>query len=313
MVQALRTMDDRLKTALLEELLERKEESECLEFKHNNVDPKKMGENISAIANACALQRVPVGHIVWGVGDKTFVVEGTTFRPRVERVDQQELVAWLGLYVRPSIGLRFLEIDYGGKPVVILEIPAATNHPVAFKNIRYIRIGTTTKTLEDYPGKEARLWEVLKEEPFEGKVAFERISADEVISLLDYPAYFELMEIALPDGRDQILERLCSERFVINRGTGRYDVLNLAGLLFARRLDDWPTLRRKAVRVVQYDGVQRTKTLREQEGRRGYAAGFSGILTFIDNLLPQTEEIRQGIRATQTEYPQLAIRELAGR
>jgi ATP-dependent DNA helicase RecG len=63
-------------------------------------------------------------------------------------------------------------------------------------------------------------------------------------------------------------------------------VTNLGAILFAKRLDDFPHLRRKAVRVIAYDGNSRIKTLREQIGGKGYAAGFDGLIGFVNNLLP---------------------------
>lgn len=55
---------------------------------------------------------------------------------------------------------------------------------------------------------------------------------------------------------------------------GGWNVTNLGAILFAKRLDDWPALRRKAIRVIQYRGTGRTDTAREQVGNRGYASGF---------------------------------------
>src|SRR5690242_18673483 len=81
-------------------------------------------------------------------------------------------------------------------------------------------------------------------------------------------------------------------------------------MLFAKRLDDFQSLRRKAVRVVQYQGNNRIKTLKEQVGTKGYAAGFEGLITYINGLLPSNEVIKQALRKTVPTFPELAVREL---
>jgi predicted HTH transcriptional regulator len=45
--------------------------------------------------------------------------------------------------------------------VVLLEIHPARTAPVAFQNIRYIRIDSHKTKLGEHSDKEARLWEVL--------------------------------------------------------------------------------------------------------------------------------------------------------
>lgn len=52
-------------------------------------------------------------------------------------------------------------------------------------------------------------------------------------------------------------------------------------------LSDFSTLKRKAIRVIAYRGSGRIETIREQEGARGYAAGFEGLIGFINGLSKQ--------------------------
>jgi predicted HTH transcriptional regulator len=91
---------------------------------------------------------------------------------------------------------------------------------------------------------------------------------------------------------------------------GGWDVTNLGAILFAKKLDAFPTVRRKAVRVIQYKGAGRTEPLREQEEVRGYAAGFEGLIGMINGLLPVNEVIEQALRKTVPMFPELAVREL---
>ena len=84
----------------------------------------------------------------------------------------------------------------------------------------------------------------------------------------------------------------------------------MGAILFARRLSDFPGLWRKAMRVVQYNGTGRTETLREQEGTRGYAAGFQGLISYVNGLLPANEVIGQALRKDVPMIPSIAVREL---
>jgi ATP-dependent DNA helicase RecG len=45
-------------------------------------------------------------------------------------------------------------------------------------------------------------------------------------------------------------------------------------------------------------------------GKKGYAAGFEGLMGFIDTLVPRNEVIGQALRRDVPMYPELAIREL---
>ncbi|WP_249176133.1 ATP-binding protein [Burkholderia vietnamiensis] len=84
----------------------------------------------------------------------------------------------------------------------------------------------------------------------------------------------------------------------------------LRGHQHAKRLDDFPHLRRKAVRVIAYTDNSRINTLREQVGNKGYASGFEGLIGFVNNLVPSNEVIGKALRRTVPMYPELAVREL---
>ena len=62
--------------------------------------------------------------------------------------------------------------------------------------------------------------------------------------------------------------------------------------------------------MVVYDGRNKARTKQEQEGTRGYAISFQGLLQFIMSLLPQSEVIEKALRRKQTVYPEIALREI---
>jgi len=75
-------------------------------------------------------------------------------------------------------------------------------------------------------------------------------------------------------------------------------------------LREFKNLSRKSIRVIIYRGKDRTETLREQQGTKGYAVGFKGLIAYINDQLPQNEQIEQALRKEVRMYPEIAIREL---
>ena len=298
------------RVGLLHELIVLPRETEWLEFKVNNADPTAIGEYISALANTAALIGRSTAYVVWGVRDEDHAVVGTTFDPPAARVSNEALENWLLRLLEPRIDFRFFTVPVGERLVVLLEIPRAAHQPVCFSGQEFIRVGTYTKKLKDFPEKERALWRSFDQTPFEDGIALERVTSDDVLRLLEYPAYFELREYPLPAHRDGILEALAADRLIHSSLAGGWDVTNLGAILFAKHLETFHTLRRKAVRVIQYRGTGRTETLREQEGTRGYAGAFKGLLDFINGLLPVNEVIGQALRKTVPMFPELAVREL---
>jgi ATP-dependent DNA helicase RecG len=295
---------------LVHELCRLPRETEWVELKENNDEPQAIGEYISALANAAALAGKTRGYLLWGVRDEDHVIIGTTFDPKSARKGNEELESWLLRLLNPRIDFRFCEVEVNDQRTVLLEIDAAARHPVAFSGVEYVRVGTNKKKLKEYPEKERTLWRIFDRVPFEKGIAAERLGADDVLSRLDYPAYFDLLQAPLPDGRAAILDTLESERLVTRDESNGFAITNLGAILFARRLDEFPTLHRKAVRVVQYPGKGRTETLREQEGAKGYANGFEGLIAYINGLLPTNEVVGHALRREVPMFPPLAVREL---
>ncbi|MEX0601053.1 MAG: ATP-binding protein [Gemmatimonadota bacterium] len=296
--------------SLVHELCALPRETEWVEFKVNEAEPQEIGEYISALANAAALVGKAFAYLVWGVRDSDHTVVGTTFDPHAAKVGNEELESWLLRLLEPKIDFRFFTVVIDGHRVVLLEIARAARHPVRFSGQEFIRVGTYKKKLKDFPEKERTLWRIFDRTPFEDGVAVERATADDVLRLLDYPAYFDLLERPLPANREGILEGLADDRLIQKCDAGGWNVTNLGAIQFAKRLDAFHPLRRKAVRVIQYRGNGRTETLREQEGSKGYACGFEGLVGYINGLLPANEVIEQALRRSVPMFPELAVREL---
>lgn len=297
-------------TGLVREFCKLPSESGWVEFKHNNADPQEIGEYISALANSAALAGKTMAYLVWGVDDKTHDIIGTTFVPSRAKMKGQELESWLLQNLAPKIRFRFYEFSVDDKPVVLLEVERAFRHPVQFSKIEYIRIGSYKKSLKDFPDIERDMWRIFDHIPFEKFLALEEASSDDVLRLLDYPAYFDLLGLPLPSNAAGILHSLEEEEMIVKSQSGKWNITNFGAILFAKKLSDFASLGRKAMRVIQYRGNSHVETIKEQTGMKGYASGFEGLIGYINGLLPSNEVIGKALRKTVLMYPELAIREL---
>jgi ATP-dependent DNA helicase RecG len=285
-------------------------ETEWVEFKVNNCQPDEIGEYISALSNSAVLAGEPSAYLVWGIENVTHRIVGTSFSPRKERVGNEELENWLHRLLSPCPLIQFHEFTVDGRSLVMLIVSQIFSRPVRFKGNEFIRIGSYKKRLAEFPERERALWRAFDTTPFEGIIAADHLAASDVLRLLDYPAYFEMSGRPLPQTRDGILQGLLDDTLIRSESAGMWGITNLGAILFAKRLEEFEFIRRKACRVILYDGVSRVKTIREQGGTRGYASGFEGLIGFISGLLPTNEVINQALREDVPMYPALAVREL---
>jgi predicted HTH transcriptional regulator len=291
-------------------------ETEWVEFKHNNADPQEIGEYISALSNAAALNRNNHAYILWGVEDRTHNLLGTTFRPHQQKKGNEELENWLLRLLTPRIDIRIHEVNVNNVPIVLFDIQPASNQPIAFGGRKYIRVGSYKKNLKDYPEKERALWALFSEKPFEAGIALTAATSDDVLTLIDYVTAFHLLGIPLPDNRQAILDRLAAEKVIALQSGSRFEITNVGAVLFASDLRRFDRLSRKAPRVVIYRGDNKVQTIKEHPDpasdvpRPGYAVGFEALLAWINDQIPQNEQVGQALRRKVRLYPEIAIREV---
>lgn len=284
-------------------------ETEWVEFKHNNGSHDLLGKELSALANGANLHDKEFAYLIFGIADESKEVLGTNFGPRGAKVGNEPLEAWLSQMLTPKIDFRILEAEFEGKELVVFEVPAAMDRPIAFQNQEYIRVGSTTRPLKEYPDKERKIWSNQKLRSFEKQIAMSGLNTDEVLKFLDYSAYLNLTGQSLPSATAGIVEKMIQDK-IVQKNKSKLDITNLGAALFARRLEDFEGVNRKAVRVIIYEGYDRNKTIKEQTGGKGYAAGFQGLITYINDQLPTNEEIGKAFRVDKKMYPEIAIREL---
>jgi len=301
---------DEYLAGLVRELCKLSVETEWVEFKKNRAEPNEIGEYLSVLANSAALCGKMHAYLVWGVENDTHELVGTNFVPHALKVGNEGLENWLLRLLSPRIHFRFYSVEVDGHPLVLLEIGQAFLHPVRFRGQEFIRVGSYKKKLRDFPEKERELWRIFDKTSFEVMIAASDQTSDNVLELLDYPAYFELLGHSLPDSKEGILESLKTDKIISPCESGNWNITNMGATLFAKRLEDFRTLKRKAMRVIQYPGNNRVETIKERVGVKGYANGFEGLIGYVNGLLPSNEVIEQALRKTVPMYPELAVREL---
>lgn len=294
---------------LIKQLIQLPAETSWLEFKHNNDDPNMIGEDICALANAAAYKDRDMAYMIWGIKDKTHEMLGTSFHWQKAKKGNEELENWLRHSLSSNANFEYSSVQIDGKWFGVLAIHPAIDKTVMFNKNEYIRIGSYTKPLNDYPQVKADLWNRLRHRDFETQSAKEDLTAEKVLDLLDYPVYFSMQSQSIPEGHDSILHYLQEDVLVKKQDNGLYCITNLGAILFAKHLADFPSIVRKALRVTQFKGNNNIELLKDYTGNKGYAAGFEGLMDFLNALLPSREVIDGALRKTETVYPLVAIRE----
>lgn len=295
-------------TELLNELVKQSHESEWVEFKLNFHSPEEIGERISALSNGACIKGHSYGYLVFGVEDKSHIIKGTNFKARSHKKGNEELEHWLINRLTPRIDFNIYEFDYDAdKHISLFVIPAAKTQPVEFIHQAYIRIGSITRKINDFPEKQAQIWK-KDAVSFEKEIAKDNLNASDITRYLSTETYFDLMRLPYPSTQNAVVTKFIEEGLVIKKKS--YAITKLGALLFAKKLKDFESVERKSVRVIVYKGKNKVETEREQGGGKGYAFGFVGLLDWINSQLPANEEIGKALRKDSRMYPEIAIREL---
>ena len=295
---------------IIDELRSLPQEMSYVEFKENFFDPEKIGEYISAMANSAALLDKDHAFVIWGIRDNDHAVVGTKFTFHTKAKGNEDLIPWITRQLLPQTHFEFSELQYQGHRLVILSIAAAAFQPIRFAGNAYIRIGSYSKPLIGYPDHERRLWLAFDKKPFEAGIALDRVEEAEFFRLIDVAAYFELTDQVQPESRLAVLEAFLNEKLVYRSPGKGWRISNLGAILFAKNLNEFPTLTRKVPRVILYAGTNKSAPAREQVGIHGYAAGFRGLLAYVRDALPAREEFNEGVRRLVPILPEKAVREL---
>lgn len=214
--------------------------------------------------------------------------------------------------VENPITLDYAVEKYEAVPLLLVYIHESSVKPVHPRNkpmdVAFIRCGGTTRRASHQEIGNMMLqsrtprWEELR--------ASSLLAEEELIAALGTEAVLRLLGKTAPSTANEMLRWLEEEKFIVREPTGGGFVTNLGAIAAARQLDQFPDLSRKAVRVIVYGGKDKSRTIREREGNKGYAISIQGLLGYVMAQLPQSEEIQRALRAKKTVYPEIALREL---
>lgn len=263
---------------------------------------ERLAQHLSALANHP------------GGGYMAFGIDNNGTANPLDKASMDLIVQKLGNIARNNlaqpVGIEHVVADFEGHAILFIKVPEHNEKPVHLRGgdifESYKRSAGQTVKLSRHEVKQ--LVAVSSGFDFEAQVATSSVYDDEVLNLLDYDSYFRLQEKRLPDTKLSILQTLAAEDLTRKSVSG-WDVLNLGAILFARDLKSFKELKRKAVRVIVYKETSRVNALKEQEGVRGYASGFEGMVGYIMDQLPSNEVIENALRKNVKVYPEKAIRE----
>ncbi|MEO6188040.1 MAG: RNA-binding domain-containing protein [Ginsengibacter sp.] len=268
-------------------------ECEWVEYKLNFHSPEEIGQDLSALSNGACLKKESRAYLIFGIKEENekFDIPGTGFKPKSKKIGNEPLENWLVQQLSPKTDFVIHEFEFKESiNIVIFEIHPAQNVPLEFQRKSFIRIGSVSRELREFPDKARQIWLNRNLNPFELEIAKNNLTASEVVNLLDTSGYFQMMKLPYPVTQKSVLEKFESDRLVI-WDKGSYSITNLGALLFALEFDRFPKISRKKIRVVQFEGRNKLKIIRNQQGMRGYAIGFNGLMTYINGLLPTNEII----------------------
>lgn len=276
-------------------------ETEQLEFKEAKTQYRK--EDL--LRYCVALSNEGGGHLVLGITDKLpRQVVGTQAFPSTNSLNTIKALIIDKLRFRVEI----FELHHKDGRILVFEIPPRPIGQVRSIDGTYLMRGGEgiTHMTED------RLKLIFSEDQQDwfALPAYADASPEDVISLLDTQAYFDLLQLPYPTNRDAVLERLQSECFIRSTVSG-WTITNLAAILLGKKLNNFPlSLARKAPRFVIYEGGSKQNTRDEITNNRGYAVGFSDLIDFVHAAAPQNRFIEEVVREEVKMFPKQALREL---
>lgn len=272
-------------------------ETQNLEFKEakNQYDMTKLCHYCVALANEGG------GHLLLGIQDKRpRAVVGTQAFLDVMDITEK-LFAWLEFRVDVE------EIRHPDGRVLVFIVPSRLKGTAYhYKGTYFMRSGE-----ELVPMSEEQLRKIFAEgQPhWLEQVCLPKISAQDVVELLDTQAFFELLKLPYPTTQESVLNKLVEERLIVAHN-GLFDILNIGAILLAKQLSKFPDIKRKAARVIVYQDKTKLNTLSDLIGDKGYAVGFVGFVQYVMDKLPQNETIKNVIRESVKLVPEEVIREL---
>lgn len=286
--------------ATLQQWLTTPAETEHLEFK----EAKQQYDTTKLLRYCVALANEGGGHLVLGVSDQPprQVVGSQAFSALADLNDIKSRIL-----DKLHIRVDAVSLDHPDGRVLVFAVPSRPmGQPLAFDGAYLMRVGEDLVPMT--PDQLKRIF-AEGEQEWCLQAAMTGCDGDKVVQLLDTQSYFDLLNLPYPATREAVLERFSGERLIERTGEC-WTITNLGALLFAKKLDQFEKLARKAPRVIVYEGTNKLKTKTDKPGVKGYAVGFQGFVEYINGLVPSNEIIEQALRREVKMFPEIAVREL---
>lgn len=265
----------------------------------------KLCKHITAFANLPG-----GGFLVFGIDDKTASIIGIT-KPDADNIVER-LASLCRDGVDPLVSIDHSIETFRDKELLFVYIKESAVKPVHIKNQTieesYIRSGGTTRKASRQEigalmlNSKSPTWEELH--------ASKLLNEVEVITLLEYDKILELLKKPVPSNIQEIIKWLIDEKMIIDVDGKGFYITNFGAIAAAKDLNKFDGLSRKALRLIKYEGKNKSAGSKEYPGTKGYAIGFEGLIQFVKGLLPGSEVIKHALREETSVYPEIALREL---
>lgn len=299
---------------LLEELTSPGSETELVEFKENNTDPKVIGTAISALSNSAKWCGEKFAYLVFGIKDGTHEIVGTSFLPSRHKIGNQPWVMYMAQFLQPYPIMEIHEFTENGSNITLIRIPPNPEFgPVRYDGNAYIRIGASNTPLKNHRAIEKELWSNASSTDYWSTIVKDSLTDKEILEHISFESFPELAEphekkkLLVSEAIDFLLEQ---GDVIIKQGTNQYGITRLGALVLSRNIKEFPSLKSKLVKLFMYpQETNLTKTI-EEKGGMGYAPSFNKLVRYIMARLPNNEIIRSAIREEVPIYPEVVIREI---
>ena len=233
----------------------------------NEIDWKGgLSDNKERLAeHICAFSNLQGGGIlVFGINNDATFLELT--QELIEKIVLQlDNIAQNRMYM--PLQMEHAVLDYEGHSLLFVRIPEAREKPMYLRGTDiyncYLRsAGHTVKMSR----QQARMMIAESEGvTYEERVAKRGLSANEVLSLLDYHKVFELLGRQVPSTSEAVLSFM-EELGICSKEIVGYMITHLGAVLFAHSLAEFDNMQARAVIVRRYVENNNRQLLWEQKG-----------------------------------------------
>lgn len=213
--------------------------------------------------------------------------------------------------IEPKVCVEHSIIEYKGKNILIIYIPETYPKPVQLKGKgmeeSYMRTGGQTRKMSREEIAKCILSSSYPK--YEKEHASPAMPFEEILNLLDYKGFFNLLGQPIPTNNEKIIEELNKHKLVEIAGK-KANVTNLGAITIAHDMGHFDKHARRGIRLIFYKGTNRREGERETLGRKGYAIGFKKLIDYLLQRLPTNEVIKDALRKDVPLYPELTLREI---